>query len=103
MAGRERSGSGQTKRHFRLENWSYGLIEVAYDHRAEVIVTSCPLGRFNVEIHQDEINAKFDSNFSMPMVYYGQLISVACGCNVVDLLLDGQIIKAKKLEESAVK
>ena len=66
-------------------------------------MTSCPLGRFNVEIHQDEINAKFDSNFSMPMVYYGQFISVACGRNVGDLLLDGQIIKAKKLEEIAAK
>jgi len=81
----------------------YGLIESAYGHCAEVIVNPCPLCRFNVENYQDEINAKFDSNFSMPMVYYRQFISVACGRNVGDLSLDGQIIKAKKLEEIAAK
>ncbi len=31
----------------------------------------------------------------MPVVYYGQLISVAYGRSVEDSALDGQIIKAK--------
>jgi heterodisulfide reductase subunit B len=46
-------------------------------------------------------NAKFGSNFEMPVVYYGQLISVAYGRSVLDAALDGRVIKTQKLEESA--
>lgn len=81
----------------------HGIIEAAYDHGADMIVTPCPLCQVNVEIYQDDINAKFGSNFNMPVVYYSQLISVAYGRNAEDSALDGQIIKAKKLEEIAVK
>ena len=55
----------------------------------------------NVEIYQDEKNTKFGSNFEMPVVYYGQLISVAYGRSALDTALDGRVIKALKLEESA--
>jgi heterodisulfide reductase subunit B len=37
----------------------------------------------------------------MPVVYYRQLISVAYGRSAADAALDGQIIKAQILEESA--
>ncbi len=39
----------------------------------------------------------------MPVVYYGQLISVAYGRSAEDSALDGQIFRAKKLEEIAAK
>ena len=68
-----------------------------------MILTPCPLCQSNVEIYQDEINAKFGSKFQMPVVYYSQLISAAYGRSVEDSALDGQIIKAKKLEEIAAK
>ncbi len=79
----------------------HGIIEAAYDNGADMIVTPCPLCQANVEIYQDEINAKYNSKFEMPVVYYSQLISVAYGRNSKDSALDGQLIKAKKLEEIA--
>lgn len=81
----------------------HGIIEAAYDNGADVIATPCPLCQANVEIYQDEINAKYGSKFNMPVVYYSQLIDVAYGRNVVDSSLDGQIIKARKLEAIAGK
>ena len=78
-----------------------GIIEAAYDNGADMIVTPCPLCQANVEIYQDDINAKFGTKFEMPVVYYSQLISVAYGRNATDAALDGQIIKAKKLEDIA--
>ena len=81
----------------------HGIIEAAYDNGADMIVTPCPLCQANVEIYQDEINAKFGSNFEMPVVYYSQLIDVAYGRNAQDSALDGQVIKAKKLEDLAGK
>jgi heterodisulfide reductase subunit B len=68
-----------------------------------MIVTPRPLCQANVEIYRDEIKAKFGSKFDRPVVYYGQLISVAYGRNARQSALDGRIIKAKKLEEIAAK
>jgi heterodisulfide reductase subunit B len=39
----------------------------------------------------------------MPVVYYGQLISVAYGRSAADAALESQVIKAKKLEGIAAK
>jgi heterodisulfide reductase subunit B len=80
-----------------------GIIEAAYDHGADMIATPCPLCQANVEIYQNDINAKYGTKFDMPVVYYSQLISVAYGKNAKDSALDGQVVPAKKLEEIANK
>ncbi len=78
-----------------------GIIEAAYDHGADMIATPCPLCQANVEIYQDQINAKYSTKFEMPVVYYAQLMDVAFGRNGKDSALDRQIIKAKKLDDIA--
>ncbi|MGD2082799.1 MAG: CoB--CoM heterodisulfide reductase iron-sulfur subunit B family protein [Chromatiales bacterium] len=77
------------------------IIESAYDHGADVIVTPCPVCQMNVEIYQDQINDTYGTRFRMPVVYYSTLMSVAFGRNARDAALDGQIIRAKKLETLA--
>ena len=57
----------------------------------------------NITIYPGEISAKFGSNFEMPVVYYRQLISVAYGRIAEESALDGQLIKAKELEEIVAK
>ena len=79
------------------------IIEAAYDGGAEMIVTPCPVCQLNVEAYQNDINAKYKTKFSMPVVYYSQLMSVAYGKNGKEAGLDGQIIKAKALEGIASK
>jgi heterodisulfide reductase subunit B len=79
----------------------HGIIESAYGHGVDMIVTPCPLCQTNVEIYEDEINAKFGSNFDMPVVYYRQLVYVAQGRSAEDSALDDQLIKASKLEENS--
>lgn len=79
------------------------IIESAYDGGAEMIVTPCPVCQMNVEVYQDNINAKYKTKFKMPVVYYSQLMSVAYGRNVQDSGLNGQVIRAKKLEDIAKK
>ena len=76
-----------------------GIIEAAYDHGADMIVTPCPLCQMNAEVYQPQINKKHGTNFNMPVVYYSQLMSVAYGKNAKEAGLDGQIIRAKKLED----
>ena len=79
------------------------IIESAYDHGAETIVTPCPVCQMNVEVYQDQINAKYGTKFKMPVVYYSTLMSVAYGKNDKEAGLNGQIIPSKKLEEIAKK
>ncbi len=77
------------------------IVESAYDHGAEMIVTPCPLCQANVEIYQEEINRREGTRFNMPVLYYSQLMTVAYGGSAKDAGLDGQYIRAPKLEALA--
>jgi heterodisulfide reductase subunit B len=80
-----------------------GIIEAAYDHGADMIVTPCPVCQMNVEVYQDQINATYGTKFKMPVVYYSTLMAVAFGRSAKDAALNGQVIPAKRLEEIAAK
>lgn len=77
------------------------IVESAYDNGADMIVTPCQLCQANVEIYQSEINKKQGTKFNMPVVYYTQLMSVAYGGTKAQAGLNGQLIRADKLEKFA--
>ncbi|MEW6165214.1 MAG: CoB--CoM heterodisulfide reductase iron-sulfur subunit B family protein [Pseudomonadota bacterium] len=79
------------------------IVESAYDHGADMIVTPCQLCQANVEIYQSEINKKQGTKFNMPVVYYSQLMTLAYGGTAEQAGLDGQLIRADKLEKIAGK
>jgi heterodisulfide reductase subunit B len=79
------------------------IVESAYDHGADMIVTPCPLCQANVEIYQADINKRYGTKFDMPVAYYSQLLAVAYGATPKQAGLDGHVIKPKKLQEIAVK
>ncbi|KPK68366.1 MAG: heterodisulfide reductase [Acidithiobacillales bacterium SM23_46] len=79
------------------------ILESAYDHGAEMVVTPCPVCQMNVEVYQDMINKKFNKKYKIPVVYYSQLMAVAYGANAKEAGLDGNIIRATKLEQIASK
>jgi heterodisulfide reductase subunit B len=80
-----------------------GILESAYDHGADMIVTPCPVCQMNVEVYQGQINDTHGTKFDMPVLYYSQLMSVAFGRSAKDAALNGQVIKSKQLEEIAGK
>lgn len=80
-----------------------GIIEAAYDNSADLIVTPYPVCQMNVEVYQDQINAKCGTKFKMPVVYYSAMMAVAYGKTGKEAGLDGQIIRAEKLEKIAGK
>lgn len=79
------------------------IVESAYDHGADMIVTPCPLCQANVEVYQAEINRKQGTKLDMPVLYYSQLMAVAYGGTLKEAGLDGHIIQPKKLQEIAGK
>ncbi len=79
------------------------IVESAYDHGAEMIVTPCPLCQANVEVYQSEINRKQGTKLNMPVLYYSQLMTVAYGGSVKQAGLDGHLIQPTRLQEIASK
>ena len=79
------------------------IIEAAYDGGADMIVTPCPVCQMNVEVYQNHINQKYNTKFKMPVVYYSTLMAVAYGKSGKEAGLDGQVIRAKQLEDIAGK
>ena len=79
------------------------IIESAYDFGAEMIVTPCPVCQMNVEVYQGQINKKYGTKFNIPVVYYSQLMAVAYGASAKEAGLDGNIVRATRLEEIAAK
>jgi heterodisulfide reductase subunit B len=77
------------------------IIESAYDGGADMIVTPCPVCQMNVEVYQDFINQRYGTKFNMPVVYYSTLMAVAYGKSGKEAGLDGQVIRAKKLDDIA--
>ncbi len=79
------------------------IVQSAYDHGADMIVTPCPLCQANVEIYQSEVNRKHHTKFNMPVLYYSQLMTVAYGGSAKDAALDAHLIAPKKLKDIAAK
>ncbi len=79
------------------------IIEAAYDQGADMIVTPCPVCQMNVEVYQDQINKHYGTKFHIPVTYYSQLLTVAYGGSAKEAGLNGNIIRAKRLEDIAAK
>ena len=80
------------------------ILEEAKKQGADVISTPCPLCQTNVEMYQPMINAKFGTDFKIPVVFYSQLMAVAFGMDGErDAALNRNTIRAEKLEGMAKK
>ena len=79
------------------------ILTAAYDSGADLVVTPCPVCQMNVEVYQEQINEKYGTKFQMPVVYYTTLMSVAFGKSAKESALEGQVIRAKQLDELAAK
>ncbi len=79
------------------------IIEAAYDHGADMIMTPCAMCQMNVEAYQSDINEKYGTKFDIPVVFYSQVLSVAYGSTASEAALDGQLIAPKKLIDIANK
>ena len=61
------------------------LLESAVENGAECIATTCPLCQINLEVYQDKVNAIFGTSFTIPVLYFTQLLGFALGARMRDL------------------
>jgi heterodisulfide reductase subunit B len=53
------------------------LLQDAVDSGADVIATACPMCNVNLEVYQGQVNHEFGTNFSVPVMYFTQLMGLA--------------------------
>jgi heterodisulfide reductase subunit B len=55
------------------------LIDSAEKHKADMMVTLCPMCQMNLDAYQGETNLYFHTNYHMPILFFTQLIGLAFG------------------------
>jgi heterodisulfide reductase subunit B len=68
------------------------LLACAQENGADVIVTTCPLCHFNLESYQDRINKVYNTNYTIPILYFTQLLGIAMGLSPRTIGLDAGFI-----------
>ncbi len=75
----------------------HNLLKNATDIGADVIATACPMCQVNLECYQGQVNQKFGTKFSVPVVYFTQLIGLAFGVPGKKLGIGSEIVSATPL------
>jgi heterodisulfide reductase subunit B len=73
------------------------ILEAAMDRGAECIAVVCPLCQSNLDTRQADINKKYGTSFSIPVLYLSQLMGLAQKLNSSQLGLDRLIISPKDI------
>ena len=73
------------------------LLDSAADNGAECIATACPLCQMNLENYQGEVNRAFGTDFSLPIVYFTQLVGMALGLSKEELGLGRELVSTEPL------
>lgn len=64
--------------------------------QADVIATACPLCQVNLECYQQQVNQEFGTHFSIPVVYFTQLIGLSMGIPPKKLGFGKEFLSPKK-------
>jgi heterodisulfide reductase subunit B len=75
------------------------LLQNAVDSQAQVIATACPLCQINLECYQPQVNQEYGTNFSIPVVYFTQLIGLAFGIPNKKIGIGTELVAATPLAQ----
>lgn len=73
------------------------ILRNAQEVGAEVIVVACPLCQANLDMRQEQINARFGSDYNLPILYFTQMMGLAFGLGAHELALDKHFASPMKL------
>ncbi len=73
------------------------LLAEAVRRGASCLATACPLCHLNVEAYQGQVNSRFGTHFSIPVLFFTQLLGVSMGLGKKELGLGEELVSAKTL------
>jgi heterodisulfide reductase subunit B len=68
------------------------LLGCATENGAQCITTTCPMCQLNLEAYQKRVNKLFGASFSIPVVFFTQLLGLALGCPEKELGLQRNLV-----------
>lgn len=73
------------------------LLECASENKADCIVCNCPLCQLNLDAYQSSVNKAYGTNFSIPVLYFTQLMGISFGLKMNELNLGKEFVQAKRV------
>lgn len=73
------------------------LLQNAEQRGAQVIATACPLCQINLECYQGHVNQELGTKFSMPVVFFTQLVGLALGIPPKQLGFGKELVSTKEI------
>ena len=70
------------------------LLQSAVDRQAAVIATACPMCQVNLECYQQSVNQEFGTEYSIPILYFTQLVGLALGIPPKKLGIGKELVSA---------
>ena len=70
------------------------LLLDAVKNEADVIATTCPMCNVNLEVYQKQVNREFGTEFSIPAMYFTQLIGLSLGIAPGRLGIGSELVSA---------
>ena len=73
------------------------LLQSAVDSEADVIATACPMCQTNLECYQMTVNREFGTDFSIPIMYFTQLLGLSMGLPPKKLGIGTEFVSADRI------
>ncbi len=73
------------------------LLQSAADKEADVIATACPMCQTNLECYQMTVNREFGTDFSIPIMYFTQLLGLSMGLPPKKLGIGTEFVSADRI------
>ena len=73
------------------------LLQSAEASEADVIATACPLCQTNLECYQMQVNQEYGTNFSIPIMYFTQLLGLSMGLPPKKLGIGTEFISTERV------
>jgi len=68
------------------------LLKSAVQSRADVIATMCPLCQTNLECYQGQVSRRYGARYSIPVLYFTQLLGVALGFSPKEMKIGTELV-----------
>jgi heterodisulfide reductase subunit B2 len=79
---------------------THKVLTMVQDCEANCVVVACPLCQQNLDLRQAQVNRAMGSSFSIPILYFSQVLGLAFGLPPSELGLDKHIVSADALIRS---
>jgi heterodisulfide reductase subunit B len=72
------------------------LLHTAQRLETDVLATICPMCQMNIDLYQAEVNRRFRTAYSIPILFFTQLVGLAFGMEASALGVGSEIVGARK-------